>query len=76
MMFAGLMFAMDDAFAVRGVKRVSNLRTRSNSSSISSGLSKSWCFRVYAIEKLHGDESAAVFFADVVNRADVGMVQR
>src|ERR1039458_8452776 len=29
----------------------------------------------YTIEKLHGDESPAVFFADVVNRADVGMVQ-
>ena len=29
-----------------------------------------------AIEKFHGDEGAAVVFADVVDGADVGMVQR
>src|SRR3954452_12773646 len=29
-----------------------------------------------AIQKLHGNESLAVFFANVVNRADVGMVER
>ena len=28
-----------------------------------------------AVEKLHGDEGLAIFFADVVNGADVGMVQ-
>ena len=30
----------------------------------------------HAIQELHGDEHAAVFFADVINGADVGMVQR
>ena len=29
-----------------------------------------------AIQKLHGDESLAVLLANVVNRADVGMVER
>jgi hypothetical protein len=28
-----------------------------------------------AVEKFHGDEGLAGFFADVVNRADVGMIQ-
>jgi len=34
------------------------------------------CFRVLPFEVFHGDECQAVFFADVVNGADVGMVQR
>jgi len=29
-----------------------------------------------AVEKLHGDEKAASFFANVVNGADIGMVER
>ena len=29
-----------------------------------------------AFEKFHGDEGFAVFFADVVNGADVGMIER
>ena len=27
-------------------------------------------------QKFHGDEGAAAIFADIVNRADVGMIQR
>ena len=34
------------------------------------------CFSVIAVEKLHGDEGLAIFFANVVNGADVGMIQR
>ena len=30
----------------------------------------------HAVQKLHGDERLAVLLADVVNRADVGMIQR
>jgi hypothetical protein len=33
-------------------------------------------FESCAIEKFHGDEGAAVVFADVMDGADVGMVQR
>ena len=29
-----------------------------------------------AVEELHDDEGASVFFADVVDGADVGMIQR
>jgi hypothetical protein len=29
-----------------------------------------------AIEKFHGDESLAILLADVVNGADIGVVQR
>src|ERR1700722_265972 len=29
----------------------------------------------HAVQKFHGDEGLAVFVADVVNRADVGMIQ-
>ena len=34
------------------------------------------CFKRHAIEILHGDKRLAVLLADVVNGADVGMVQR
>ena len=34
------------------------------------------CFSVCAVEKLHRDEGVAALFADFVNGADVGMVQR
>ena len=33
------------------------------------------CFSVSAVQKLHGDERLPVLLADVVNRADVGVVQ-
>ena len=29
----------------------------------------------YALEKLHGDEGLAILLADVVDRADIGVVQ-
>ena len=30
----------------------------------------------HAVEELHRDEGATIFFADVVNGADVGMIER
>ncbi len=30
----------------------------------------------YPVQKLHGDESLAVLFANVINRANVGVIQR
>ena len=33
------------------------------------------CFSVAPIEKLHHDEGAAIFLADVVNGADVGVIE-
>ena len=33
------------------------------------------CLRVWPSRQLHGDEGPAVFFADVVDGADVGMVE-
>ena len=44
--------------------------------SVSSGLPGDAVLQRHAVQKLHGDEGLAVLLADVVNRADVGMVQR
>jgi len=30
----------------------------------------------YPIQKFHGDECLSILFADVVDRADVGVIQR
>ena len=67
--------AMDDALAVRSIERVGNLdRERQQPSPIPAGGPRSVLQR-HAVEELHGDERATVFLADVVDGADVGMVQ-
>ena len=44
--------------------------------SISSGRPAIRCARGNPVQKLHGDEGFAVLLADVVDRADIGMIQR
>jgi hypothetical protein len=39
------------------------------------GLPAMRCFSVNPFQKLHSDECLAILLANVVNRADVGMVQ-
>ena len=68
--------AMDDAFTVSGVQRVGNLGRQIEKQSDSMGVPRDLMLQGHAIEKLHGDEGASLVIADLVNRADVGVVQR
>ena len=43
--------------------------------SVSMGWPEMRCFSVTPVQKLHGDERLAVLLANVVNGADVGMIQ-
>ena len=69
--------AMDDPGGVRGVQGVSNLHAdrqqRLDVETATIGYAR---LQRGALQILHGDEGAAVLFADVMNRADVGMIQR
>ena len=69
--------AMNDALGVRRIQRIGDLDGDGTAAvPISSGLPAMRCFQRRAFQKLHGDEGVAVVLADVVNRADVGMIQR
>ncbi len=67
---------MDDAFGVRGVQRIGNLNRqvqhfvgleRFPGKALLQGLS---------LQILHGDEGLAFVLVDIVNDADVGMIER
>ena len=49
---------------------------RSSRRSSSSGPAVDEVLQSGAVEKFHGDEGFAVLFADIVDRANVGMIQR
>ena len=69
--------AVDDAGVVRGVERIGDFdaerqhRVQRQAAALGDSLLQRDAFQV-----LHDDEGAAVLLADVVNRADVGVVQR
>ena len=72
----GLDVAMDDALGVGRVQRVGDLDSSDSNASVSSGLPGDAMLQSFAIQELHGDERLAVLLADLVNRADIGMIQR
>ncbi len=67
---------MNDALAVRGVQRIGNLDRQVEKQLALERLASDLVFQSHAIEKLHGDERASFVIADLVDGADVGMVQR
>ena len=75
-MFAGLMSrcTMPSACAASSASAISI--ARSIEASVSSGRPGDAMLQRHAVQKLHGDERLAVLFADFVNGADVGVVQR
>ena len=72
----GLDVAMDDAFGVGGVEGIGNLDCQIEQDFELHRPRADAVFQGDAIEKFHGDEGFAVLVADVIDGADVGMVER
>ena len=68
--------AMDDALGVRGVERIRDLNRQRDKLVILHRTRADGVLERQAIEKLHGDERLAFMLVNVVNGADVGMIQR
>ena len=67
---------MDDAFAVRGVERVGDFDGQAEQHIHFQRPAGDAVLQGQAVQILHGDEGLAILFANVVNGADVGMVER
>src|ERR1700685_147548 len=72
----GLDVAMPDAFAVSGVEPVGDLDGDGEKGVHVHGAAGDGVFQRGAFEIFHGDEGFAGVFADIVDRADVGMAER
>ena len=71
----GLDVAMNDSFRVRRVQRVCDLNSEQKQRLQFKRAVADQVLQSLAIQELHGDERLAALLADVVNRADVGMVE-
>jgi hypothetical protein len=72
---SGLDVAMDDAFEVGGIESFGDLDGDAEEAIEFDRLSVDEVLESTAVKELHGDESAAVFFANVVDGADIGVVE-
>src|ERR1700722_8403061 len=72
---SGLYVAMHDPFGVGSIECVCHFDGQGKKKVGSQGTPRNAMFERHPVEKLHGDESLAIL-ADVVDRADVGMVER
>ncbi len=72
----GLDVAMNDALGVRGVQRVGDFDADVEQAFHFQRAAVHGVLQRGAVEKFHGDEGFAVFFADIVDGANAGMVQR
>jgi hypothetical protein len=68
--------SMDNAFRVRGVKPVGNVNRDIQQFLQFHGPAGDVVFQRLAFQILHCDECLSAFFADVVNGADVVVIQR
>ena len=67
---------MGDALMMRGLQRVGDLSSEREHAAERQGLAGDLLLQRLAPHQLHHEERPALLFADVVHRADVGMVQR
>ena len=72
----GLDVAMDDAFGMRSFERVGDFDGKGEQVVHLDRTPIDAVLERLAVEKFHGDEGLAVLLADVVNGADVRMIQR
>ena len=72
----GLDVAMNDSFGMRGIEGVGDFDADIEQAFQFHRAIADAVLQGNALEKFHGDEGFAVVVADVVNGADVGMVQR
>ena len=72
----GFDIAMNDALGMSGIERVGNLNCQTEQNIRLDGLSADQMLERFAIQKLHGDECLSVLLADVVNGANIRMIQR
>ena len=71
----GLDVAVNDAFGVSGIERVGNFDGEVEEAVKLHGTAGDEVLQSLTLQAFHGDKSPAVFFADVVDGADVGMVE-
>jgi hypothetical protein len=66
---------VDDAFRVGSIERVGNLDRQTDEYIHLHGLSGDPMLQRRAVQKLHDQERMAVVLPDLIDRADVGMVE-
>jgi len=72
----GLDVSMDDAFGMRRIERVGNVDGDGEKGIELHGSAGDHVLQSFALEALHGDEGLAIFLADIIDGANVGMIQR
>src|SRR5271156_2665199 len=68
--------AVDDAFAVSGIQRIGNLNGQPQLDVGFDRFPRDAMLKGYAFKKLHDDEGTSILFADVIDGADVGVIER
>ena len=68
--------AMNDALGVRGIQRVGDVNRKREERREIQRARGNLVFQSCAIQILHGDEGFAGILSNIVNRADVRMIQR
>ena len=71
----GLDVAVDDSFGVRGVESVGDFDGEIQENVGLQRLARDAMLQRHAVEEFHGDEGPTVLLSDLVDGADVGMVQ-
>ncbi len=72
----GLDVAVDDSFGVSGIEAVGDLNAEIQKFADGELFFADASLQGLAFEQFHGDERAALEFADIVDGADVGMIER
>ena len=67
--------AVDDTFGVRGIERVGNLQRQIDEAIVRQRFAADRLVERCTFQQLHDDEVLAGVFADVVDRADVRVIQ-
>src|SRR5262249_10829003 len=68
--------SMDDAFAVSCIERIGDVNGDSEEGFEIEGAASDGVLESFAFQAFHGDVGAAIFFADVIDCADIRMIER